>query len=155
MVKKLICFFIFNFTVYFIFSNPFSSKIEKKKEIYNFEGVKLAYFLNNKNACYDGDTCYFFIKEFHKLNEIVPVRFLGVDTPEIKGKCEQEKKLAIKARDFVRKTLKNAKKIDLRNITSKDKYKRLLAEVWVDNQSLSRILIEKKLGVNKKKNWCN
>jgi len=35
----------------------------------------------------------------------MPIRLNGVDTPEIHGKCQYEKDLALKARDFVRKML--------------------------------------------------
>ncbi len=33
------------------------------------------------------------------------VRLAGVDTPEIRGECQAEKDLAVRARDFVRATV--------------------------------------------------
>ena len=61
-------------------------------------------------SVYDGDT---FRVDIDSLPPIVgkniPIRLNGVDTPEIRGKCEYEKDLAIKARDFVRNKLANAK----------------------------------------------
>ena len=57
-------------------------------------------------SVYDGDT---FRVDIDSLPPIVgkniPIRLNGVDTPEIRGKCEHEKDLAIKARDFVRNKL--------------------------------------------------
>ena len=57
-------------------------------------------------SVYDGDT---FRVDIDSLPPIVgkniPIRLNGVDTPEIRGKCQYEKDLALKARDFVRKML--------------------------------------------------
>jgi len=38
----------------------------------------------------------------------IPIRVNGVDTPEIRGKCQYENNLALEARDFVRDKLSNA-----------------------------------------------
>ncbi len=45
--------------------------------------------------------------------EKISVRLAGIDTPEINGKCDQEKALAEKARDLVRGILPTARSIDL------------------------------------------
>lgn len=53
-------------------------------------------------SVYDGDT---FTAECHPWPQIevtVSVRVNGVDTPEIRGKCEAEKRQAKQARDYVR-----------------------------------------------------
>jgi micrococcal nuclease len=52
-----------------------------------------------KNAqyvkCYDGDTCRFNIPGLHPIiGENVSIRLNGIDTPEIRGKCQNEKQLA-------------------------------------------------------------
>lgn len=44
------------------------------------------------------------------------IRLNGLDTPEIRGKCAKEKKLAKKAKQLTVTTLKNANLIELRNI---------------------------------------
>ena len=60
--------------------------------------------------CYDGDTCKFTIPGVHPLlGEKIPVRFRGIDTPEIRGKCQAEKDRAVLARDFLRRLLEGAK----------------------------------------------
>ena len=53
--------------------------------------------------------------------EKMSVRIAGIDTPEIKGKCEQEKGLTKDARDVVRGILEKAHRIDLRD-TERGKY---------------------------------
>ena len=44
-------------------------------------------------VCYDGDTCYVIIKALPKKLEKMSIRILGIDTPEIRGKCAEEKEL--------------------------------------------------------------
>lgn len=105
-------------------------------------------------SVYDGDTFRAYLPGYDKDQ---PIRVRGVDTPEIKGQCASEKKAAIIARDFVRKHLKSAKKITLRNI-SRDKYKRILAVVVVDEERLDKTLINNKIGrkwIGKREDWCN
>ena len=109
-------------------------------------------------SVYDGDT---FRVDIDELSDIVgkniAIRILGIDTPEIKGQCEKEKQLAIKARDFTRHYLNNASSIQLSNL-KRDKYFRLLADVYVDGKSLAAALLANNLAVkysgNKKSNWC-
>ena len=109
-------------------------------------------------SVYDGDT---FRVDIDELSDIVgkniAIRILGIDTPEIKGQCEKEKELAIKARDFTRHYLNNASSIQLSNL-KRDKYFRLLADVYIDGKSLAAALLANNLAVrysgNKKSNWC-
>jgi endonuclease YncB( thermonuclease family) len=59
--------------------------------------------------CYDGDTCTFNIPYVHPLlGKKIAVRFRGIDTPEIKGKCEKEKAIAQEAKKLVNQMLKQA-----------------------------------------------
>jgi len=110
-------------------------------------------------SVYDGDT---FRVDIDSLPPIVgkniPIRLNGVDTPEIRGKCEHEKDLAIKARDFVRNKLANAKEIKLNNL-QRGKYFRVVANVIVDGVSLEQELLENELAYKytggKKSSWCN
>ena len=110
-------------------------------------------------SVYDGDT---FRVDIDSLPPIVgkniAIRLNGVDTPEIQGKCEYEKDLAIKARDFVRNKLANAKEIKLNNL-QRGKYFRVVADVMVDGVSLEQELLENELAYKysggKKSSWCN
>ena len=110
-------------------------------------------------SVYDGDT---FRVDIDSLPPIVgkniPIRLNGVDTPEIQGKCQYEKDLAIKARDFVRNKLANAKEIKLTKL-QRGKYFRVVADVMIDGVSLEQDLLENKLAYKytggKKSSWCN
>jgi len=97
-------------------------------------------------SVYDGDT--------FKINlncslavycEKMPVRVLGVDCPEIKGKTEKEKQLARKAKAFTKDFLANGP-ISLTEC-SRDKYFRLLCKVKnAQGQNLADELIKRDLG---------
>ena len=109
-------------------------------------------------SVYDGDT---FRVDIDSLPPIVgkniPIRLNGIDTPEIRGKCQYEKNLALKARDFVRNRLANAKEIKLTNL-QRGKYFRVVANVVVDGVSLERELLDNKLAYEysggRKLTWC-
>ena len=110
-------------------------------------------------SVYDGDTFRVDIDSFPPIvGKNIPIRLNGVDTPEIRGKCKYEKDLAIKARDFVRNKLANAKEIKLNNL-QRGKYFRVVANVLVDGVSLEQELLENELAYNysggKKSSWCN
>ncbi|MCI5143846.1 MAG: hypothetical protein D3909_19415 [Candidatus Electrothrix sp. ATG1] len=69
------------------------------------------------------------LKGHHPLfGDDISVRIAGIDTPEIKGKCSQEKKLAQEAKVVVEKILKKARKIKLKNVR-RGKYFRIVADV--------------------------
>jgi len=51
---------------------------------------------------YDGDTLTVKAYPWLGLTADIGVRLNGVDTPEIRGKCEEEKLKAIEAREFVK-----------------------------------------------------
>lgn len=53
-------------------------------------------------SVYDGDTLTVDAEPWPGVTIRTAVRVNGVDTPEIRGKCQAEKDLAIQARDFVR-----------------------------------------------------
>lgn len=90
----------------------------------------------------------------------IPVRVLGIDAPEKRARDKCERELAEKAREFVHKALSNALQIELRNL-QRDKYFRILADVFVDGSHLGSELIRKRLAVaydgDTKPiiNWCN
>ena len=104
-----------------------------------FENVSVA-------SVYDGDT--------FKINlncsvavycEKVPVRVLGVDTPEIKGKTAKEKRLAQKAKAFTKNFLAQ-RPVSLTDC-GRDKYFRMLCNVTNgQGQNLAQELIKRDLG---------
>ena len=110
-------------------------------------------------SVYDGDTFRVNIDSLPPLvGKNIPIRLKGVDTPEIQGKCQYERNLALKARDFVRSKLANAKEIRLQEL-QRGKYFRIVADVIVDGMSLEKELLENELAYKysggKKSSWCN
>lgn len=69
------------------------------------------------------------------------VRLHGIDTPEMKTKNENEKKLATIARDELRKQL-DGKIVELKNVAT-EKYGRLLADVYVGDIHINEWMIAK------------
>ena len=109
----------------------------------NYGSIKAEYVRN-----YDGDTITVNIPGWPGIiGKNITVRVKGIDTPEVKGKSEKEKQLARTARRLVTSLLKNAKIIELRNM-GRDKYFRILADVYYDNNNLAEILIKNKLAVS-------
>ncbi len=109
-------------------------------------------------SVYDGDTFRVNIDSLPPIvGKNIAIRVNGVDTPEIRGKCQYEKNLALKARDFVRGKLANAKEIKLTNL-QRGKYFRVVANVLVDGVSLEQELLDNELAYEysggKKLSWC-
>ena len=85
---------------------------------------------------YDGDTFKIDLPSQHPLfGDDISVRVLGIDTPELKGSSDEVKALAYKAKNRTQELLSDAKTIELKN-PQRDKYFRILAEVWIDGESL-------------------
>ena len=112
------------------------------------------------HTCYDGDTCMISIPGIPPLfGDHIPVRLLGIATPEIKGQCEEEKALAREARDFARALLSAAKEVQLVEASRGDKYFRVLGRLVVDGKDLSQSLLDAHLAVaynggTKIAQWC-
>jgi endonuclease YncB( thermonuclease family) len=109
-------------------------------------------------SVYDGDTFRVNIDSLPPIvGKNIAIRVNGVDTPEIRGKCQYEKDLALKARDFVRGKLSSAKEIKLTNL-QRGKYFRVVANVLVDSVSLEQELLDNQLAYEysggKKLSWC-
>lgn len=108
---------------------------------------------------YDGDTVTFNIPNIHPvIGERVSIRVRGIDTPEIRGKCQKEKDLAYEAKAVVKNALVGVKDITLTEV-GRGKYFRLVANIIADGTSLAQILLDKELAVvynggTKTKNWC-
>ncbi|TDX29082.1 endonuclease YncB(thermonuclease family) [Modicisalibacter xianhensis] len=110
-------------------------------------------------SIYDGDTFRVDIEGWPAVvGERVPVRILGIDTPELRGSSDCEKLLARAAKQFTVAKLREADEIRLEHI-DRGKYFRLLADVMVDGASLGQALIEAGHarpydGGAKAKEWC-
>ena len=100
-------------------------------------------------SIYDGDTITLVcLNEFKCQKNSLKVRIMGVDTPEIKGKCRKEIVLARKAKQFTVAFLRTSGDIVLTYDDYKkyDRYGRLLAYISVDGRDLAKGLIENNLG---------
>lgn len=90
--------------------------------------------------CVDGDTARFVID-----NEVKSVRFLAINTPEIKHGKKKAEPYGVEASKYTCKKLKNAKKIELEydeNSDETDKYGRVLAWIFVDDELLQSSLVK-------------
>lgn len=108
---------------------------------------------------YDGDTITVDVAEWPSIvGDDIGVRIRGVDTPELRGKCEEEKAAARLARDFTKKMVMNAKVVVLSGI-ERGKYFRIVADVYADDVSVSSVLIEHGFGRaydgGKRAGWCD
>ncbi len=110
-------------------------------------------------SIYDADTFRVNIKGWPNIvGERVPVRVLGIDAPEIKGKCEKERLQARNAKQFTIDKLRKARNVELRNV-KRGKYFRLLADVYVDNKNLGDMLVSaglaRKYDGGTRGGWCH
>jgi len=95
---------------------------------------------------YDGDTFTVEAYPWPGLEAKASVRIDGVDTPEIRGKCEAEKQKAIEARDYV-KSLILGEMVMLENVRHGKYAGRVVAGVFLDGGvSLSEKIISQGLG---------
>ena len=73
------------------------------------------------------------------------VRLNGIDCAEIKGKSEEEKLCAIRARDQLDQLIMN-KTVVLKNVKN-EKYGRLLADVYVGDVHVNQFMLDNGLAV--------
>ena len=108
---------------------------------------------------YDGDTITVTINDWPELiGNAISVRVAGIDTPEIRGRCEIEKAMARDARRFTRDAVTGAKKVELHNLR-RDKYFRILADVCLDGDALSDRLVSagfaRRYEGGSRRSWCD
>ena len=109
-------------------------------------------------SVYDADTFRVDISGWPSIvGENMPVRVLGVDAPEIRGKCPQEKTQARAAKAFTLQALEAAEVVELRNL-KRGKYFRFLADVYIHGENLAAMLIEQGHGRpydgGTRQGWC-
>ena len=73
------------------------------------------------------------------------IRLNGIDTPEIKGSTDEEKQMAIKARDRLADLILH-KEVQLKNI-SYEKYGRILADIHLNSENINEILLKERYAV--------
>lgn len=117
----------------------FSTKIDAhNRNIYENEDttrIELEFY-----EAVDGDTA-----KFNLNNEIITVRFLGIDTPETVHTQKEEQPYGQEASNYTKTRLENGDKIELEydsNSSEKDKYGRALAWIWIDDSLLQEELVK-------------
>lgn len=107
----------------------------------------------------DGDTVAVHVYPWPGVIVETRIRLLGVDTPELRGKCEAEKAKAREAKATVAKLLPVGSTVQIRNV-KQDKYAgRHDADVILtDGRNLSEILIRSGLARSydggQRSGWC-
>jgi micrococcal nuclease len=96
---------------------------------------------------YDGDTITIVARMPYKNSPLYrfPVRFRGIDSPEINGLTEEEKQCAIQARDALSQLILH-KYVTLKN-TGNEKYGRILADVYLENFHINEWLLKERYAV--------
>ena len=96
---------------------------------------------------YDGDTITIASKLPIKNSLLYrfSVRLNGIDTPEMKSSCNDEKNVAHQAQEFVSKLILN-KYVRLENIKN-EKYGRILADVYIGDVHLNELLLKERYAV--------
>ena len=96
---------------------------------------------------YDGDTITIAAKLPFDNSPLyrLSVRLNGIDTPEIKGKTEDEKIAAKQVKDALSVLILN-KRVNLKNIQT-EKYGRILADVYIGELHINKWLITEKYAV--------
>ena len=117
---------------------PFFKKTESNKEepLLKYEDtVPFVFPITSGQVVkvYDGDTITIASKMPYDNSPMYrfSVRLNGIDTPEIKGKTEDEKKMALEARNKLSELIMN-KRVVLKNVST-EKYGRILADVYLDD----------------------
>lgn len=110
----------------------------EKDEIF---GNVTARFVKN----YDGDTITVNIPDWPDvIGKEISVRIYGIDTPEKRDSNAEIKEMARSAQRLVENLCKRASSLELKSIR-RDKYFRILADVYVDGKSVADLLIKNNL----------
>jgi len=98
------------------------------------------YGMTQIDRVYDGDTFYGWAQTFIYQTTYMKIRIRSIDTPEIRGSGECEKKMAYAARDYLMSLLANAKSVTLDDL-GYDNFGRVLASVHADNVNVAAKMI--------------
>jgi endonuclease YncB( thermonuclease family) len=106
----------------------------------------------------DGDTFVANVMPLPDTTREIRVRVLELDTPELRGKCPEEKQLAKAARARAAELLVGRVRLEVPEARAFDKFGRLLAHVRLeDGRYLAGVLIREGLGrawTGLREDWC-
>lgn len=97
------------------------------------------YHIRTLKNVVDGDTIDVDIDLGFDISFSSRVRLAGIDTPESRTSDKFEKSLGIESKEYLKKKLKDAKKIVIRTekMDSSEKYGRILGWIYIDDQTVS------------------
>ena len=90
--------------------------------------MKPFYYIAEVVKVYDGDTCTCVVDLGFKMSVRIKVRLVGIDTPEIRTKDDEEKVRGFASRDWLREKILG-KKV-LLHTPEKGKFGRWLGTIW-------------------------
>lgn len=90
---------------------------------------------------YDGDTVTLLFFIWPKITIQKSARLNGIDTPEIRGKCDEERTLAKVAKDKLHDVVIVAETVSA-VVHGIDKYGRPLITLWADNENVGQMLMD-------------
>ena len=111
----------------------------------------------------DGDSIRARVKVWPKLTELTTIRLRGVDTPELRARCDRERRLAIAAKQYVQGLLKPGTTVRIKNIRLGKYAGRIIATVYVKDRGerwvdLGEVLQAANYGRaykgGKRQSWC-
>lgn len=97
---------------------------------------------------YDGDTITIASKlPLHNCNDIFrfSVRLNAIDAPEIRSKNKDEREVALEAKNILSNKILH-KYVELKNIKT-EKYGRLLADIYLNNENINMWLVKNRYAV--------
>jgi len=108
-------------------------------------------------SVYDGDSIIVDAHPWPGMTIRISVRVRGIDTPEIRGKCQAEKKAALVARDRMVELAQGS--ILLENVGNGKYAGRVVADVVSGEGSLAELMIKEGLARpydgGKRASWCD
>ncbi len=112
-------------------------------------------FIVNFRYVYDGDTIAIILPQMPPPLDKAYIRLLGIDTPELKGKCLEEKQKAIEAKNKLIELIGNSKTIILTDYKYDKFGGRIDANVIINiSQELIKAGLARPYYGDLKQSWC-
>lgn len=109
-------------------------------------------------SVYDGDTMRVVASVWPGMTAESSVRVDGVDTPELRARCPEERDAALAARDAVRELVAGAAAVEITDPFHGRYAGRVVAGVLIDGEPLADMLIARGLGRpydgGTRASWC-
>lgn len=123
------------------------ANIAQAETLYDYRIVKVI----------DGDTVNVMVDFLpRELGNIISIRILGIDTPEMRGKCINEIEKAKEAKSYLKELIKTDQYSIV--IKGRDKYFRILGDIKIKDKYVSQLMLEKgyarRYNGKEKQSWC-